>query len=139
MSKIMALDNENIANTYARFGKVIDHGKGAICYDEEGNKLIDFTAGIGVNSLGFCDPTWVKAVSEQAAKLQHVSNLYYSEPQVLLAKALTKKTGMAKVFFGNSGAEANECAIKAARKYGNDKSGKFLFSKFVPFGSSVSY
>jgi len=119
----MALDNENIANTYARFGKVIDHGKGAICYDEEGNKLIDFTAGIGVNSLGFCDPTWVKAVSEQAAKLQHVSNLYYSEPQVLLAKALTKKTGMAKVFFGNSGAEANECAIKAARKYGNDKSG----------------
>lgn len=119
MNNYKAIDSENIANTYARADELLVSGKGVLCIDSNGRELIDFSSGIGVNSLGFCDDEWVKAVAGQAAALQHVSNLFYSEPQIKLAKALTGRTGMSKVFFANSGAEANECAIKTARKYGN--------------------
>lgn len=117
-------DKAYIANTYNRFDLVLEKGKGATCWDASGKELIDFTAGIGVNSLGFCNDKWVKAVRAQAGKLQHVSNLYYTEPAVTLAEKLCVRTGMKKAFFGNSGAEANEGAIKVARKYSFDKYGK---------------
>ncbi len=116
--EIKKYDSECIAGTYGRFDMAADHGKGATCISADGQEYIDFTSGIGVNSLGFCNDAWVKAVTEQAGKLQHVSNLYYTEPQVRLAKALTERTGMKKAFFCNSGAEANEFAIKVARKFG---------------------
>lgn len=116
--EIKALDKERIASTYARHDMTADHGKGVYCYDKDGKEYVDFTAGIGVNCLGYCDEGWIKAVTEQLCKLQHSSNLYYTEPQVKAAKMLTDRTGMKKVFFGNSGAEANEAAIKTARKYG---------------------
>ena len=103
--------------TYSRFDAALTHGKGALAYDVNEKEYIDFTSGIGVNALGFCDGGWVKAVTEQALKLQHISNLYYSPVQIQLAKTLCEKTGFDKVFFTNSGAEANECAIKLARKY----------------------
>ena len=109
-----------IMHTYGRFPIALDHGKGATLWDTEGKKYIDLTSGIGVNSLGYCDLDWAEAVSEQAHKLQHSSNLYYTAPCGKLAKKLCKRTGMSKVFFGNSGAEANEGAIKAARKYSVD-------------------
>ena len=109
-----------IMHTYGRFSIALDHGKGATLWDTEGKKYIDLTSGIGVNSLGYCDLDWAEAVSEQAHKLQHTSNLYYTAPCGKLAKKLCKRTGMSKVFFGNSGAEANEGAIKAARKYSVD-------------------
>lgn len=102
---------------YGRFDVALVSGKGALAYDESGKEYIDFTSGIGVNSLGYCDDGWVEAVAGQAGKLQHISNLYYSPVQTELAKALCQKTGYGKVFFTNSGAEANECAIKLARKY----------------------
>lgn len=108
-----------IAHTYDRYNKLIVSGKGALCTDSEGNSLIDFTSGIGVNSLGFSDDEWIAAVSSQAASLQHISNLYYTAPQIRLAEKLTARTGMKKVFFANSGTEANECAVKTARKFGN--------------------
>lgn len=110
-------------NTYARFDLLIESGKGAICRDEKGNEYVDFTSGIGVNCLGWCDDEWADAVSAQAHKLNHTSNLYYTEPCALLAQKLCERTGYAKVFFGNSGAEANEGAIKLARKYSYDKYG----------------
>ena len=119
---IKTTDQEKIVGTYARYDMVADHGKGAVCVDEEGKEYIDFTAGIGVNSLGFCDDGWVRAVTKQLKKLQHVSNLFYTEPQTRVAEILTARTGLCKVFFSNSGAEANEVAIKAARKYSNNKS-----------------
>lgn len=122
MSDLKSKDKQYIVNSYGRFDKAIIQGKGAVCTDIEGNELIDFTSGIGVNCLGFCDDEWVKAVSEQAGRLQHISNLFYTEPMIELAEKLTKRAGMSKVFFANSGAEANECAIKAARKYGNTRS-----------------
>jgi acetylornithine/N-succinyldiaminopimelate aminotransferase len=118
-SKIKKLDNEKIAHTYGRFDVAIVEGDGARCIDAEGNKYIDFTSGIGVNSLGFCDDGWIGAVTEQLNTLQHVSNLYYTEPQVRVADYLTEATHFEKVSFANSGAEANEAAIKVARKYGN--------------------
>ena len=117
-------DKEYVLNTYGRFPLAIARGEGARCFDEEGREYIDFTSGIGVNSLGFCDEGWVCAISEQAATLQHTSNLYYTEPCVKLAKTLCERTGMKKVFFANSGAEANEGAIKAARKYSYMKYGE---------------
>lgn len=120
---IKKTDQEKIVGTYARYDMVADHGKGAVCVDEDGKEYIDFTAGIGVNSLGFCDDGWVKAVTKQLKKLQHVSNLFYTEPQARVADILTDRTGMKKAFFANSGAEANEVAIKAARKYSNNKYG----------------
>lgn len=121
-SNIKQLDGEKIINTYSRFDLVLKAGKGAIATDENGKQLVDFTSGIGVTALGYCDDDWVEVVAAQAATLQHTSNLYYTEPQVRLADALTSRSGMKKVFFANSGAEANECAIKAARKYGNSRS-----------------
>ncbi len=118
------MDAAYIAHTYGRNDIVADHGKGAILTDEEGREYVDFTSGIGVNCLGYCDDGWVQAVCRQAATLSHVSNLYYSRPMAELAKLLCEKTGCQKVFFGNSGAEANEGAIKAARKYSFDHYGK---------------
>ncbi|MFI3168002.1 MAG: acetylornithine/succinylornithine family transaminase [Bacillota bacterium] len=117
-------DKQSIASTYARFNLEITSGKGAICYDEKGKEYIDLTTGIGVNAFGFCDVKWQQAVAKQAGTLQHISNLYYTKPCVELANLLTAKSGMKKVFFGNSGAEANECAIKVARKYACEKHGK---------------
>lgn len=117
------LDNEYVANTYARFDLDIHRGHGATCYDMAGKEYVDFTSGIGVNSLGFCDLGWISAVTEQLMKVQHISNLYYTKPGALLAQELCCRTSMKNVFFANSGAEANEGAIKAARKYSSDKYG----------------
>ena len=124
MSQIMIDDKENILNTYKRFNVVLTKGNGSILVDEDGKEYIDFSSGIGTNIYGVCDKEWIDAVCQQAKKIQHTSNLYYSEPQVKLAKLLCEKTGMKKVFFSNSGAESNECAIKAARKYSYDKYGE---------------
>ena len=121
---IKKLDDTYVMHTYGRYNVAIDHGKGAICYDPAGKSYIDFTSGIGVNSLGFADEGWVAAVTAQLNKLQHISNLYYTEPCVLAAKLICEKSGMKKVFFGNSGAEANEGVIKAARKYSFQKYGE---------------
>lgn len=122
--QIQTLDKERIVGTYGRFDLAIDHGKGSRCFDVDGKEYIDFTSGIGVNCLGYCNDGWVKAVTDQLMKLQHCSNLFYSEPQVKVAEALTDRTGMSKVFFGNSGAEANEASIKTARKYGTTTKGE---------------
>ncbi len=111
------LDNKYIANTYARFPLELVSGKGALAKDADGREYIDLGSGIAVNIFGFCDEPWQKAVTEQLGKLQHTSNLYYTKPCAELAEMMCTKTGMKKVFFVNSGAEANECAVKAARKY----------------------
>ncbi len=121
--KVIARDSAYVLGTYGRAPLVIEEGLGLCARTPEGAEYLDFTSGIGVNSLGFCDADWAFAVSNQANKLQHISNLYYTNPCTKLAKALCTRTGMAKVFFGNSGAEANEGAIKAARKYSFDKYG----------------
>lgn len=134
-TEIQKLDQEKIVGTYSRYDMVADHGKGAKCVSVDGKEYIDFTAGIGVNCLGFCDDGWVEAVTAQLKKLQHVSNLFYSEPQVKAADLLTKKTGLKKVFFGNSGAEANEAAIKTARKYGTTQRGDHV-NKIISLANS---
>ena len=133
--EIKKLDQEKIVGTYSRYDMVADHGKGAKCVSVDGKEYIDFTAGIGVNCLGFCDDGWVEAVTAQLKKLQHVSNLFYSEPQVKAADLLTKRTGLKKVFFGNSGAEANEAAIKTARKYGTTQRGVHV-NKIISLANS---
>ena len=120
---IKQTDKEYIAGTYARFPVTIVSGKGSLLTDDEGKTYIDMGSGIAVNSFGASDDVWVRAVTEQLGKIQHTSNLYYTEPCARLAKMLCERTGMKKVFFGNSGAEANECAIKAARKYAAEKNG----------------
>lgn len=107
-----------VANTYGRFDVALEHASGAEYTDEAGKKYIDFGTGIGVTLFGAQDPSWTSAVIEQLNTLGHTSNLYYTAPQTKLAKILCERTGMKKVFFGNSGAEANECALKIARKYG---------------------
>ena len=117
------LDNQYVAHTYGRFPVEIVAGKGSLVYDETGKEYIDLGTGIAVNSFGVSDDAWIAAVTEQLGKFQHTSNLYYTEPCARLAQMLCEATGMKKVFFGNSGAEANECAIKAARKYAQDKYG----------------
>ncbi len=118
-------DEQNyLMHTYGRFNAALVSGKGATAKDVDGKEYIDFTSGIGVNSLGYCDEGWVKAVTAQAGTLQHISNLYFSPMQVEVAKKLCTLTGMDKVFLCNSGAEANECAIKIARKYSYDKYGE---------------
>ena len=122
--KVIKRDNEYVLHTYNRNPVVLEKGHGLYAEGPEGQKYLDFTSGIGVNSLGYCDLAWAEAVSQQAHKLQHASNLYYTAPCGKLAKKLCKRTGMSKVFFGNSGAEANEGAIKAARKYSVDHYGK---------------
>ena len=120
---ITSIDKEYVAGTYGRFPVEIVSGKGSVFVGSDGKEYIDLGTGIGVTCFGTGDEEWVAAVTAQAAKLQHTSNLYYTEPCALLAKALCEKTGMKKVFFGNSGAEANECAIKVARKYSAQKKG----------------
>lgn len=116
-------DQKYIASTYNRFPIAIASGKGSLLYDTDGKEYIDLGTGIAVNTFGVSDPIWAAAVSAQLLQVQHTSNLYYTEPCAALAALLCEKTGMKKVFFGNSGAEANECAIKAARKYGAEKRG----------------
>ncbi len=123
MSNIKALDAKYIAGTYGRLPVEIVSGKGSVVFDENGKEYIDMGSGIGVTAFGLCDDKWVAAVEAQLAKVQHMSNLYYTEPCVRLAELLCERTGMSKVFFGNSGAEANECAIKVARKYAAEKKG----------------
>lgn len=118
------LDKLFVANTYARFPVEISSGKGSYLYSPDGKEYIDMGSGIGVTAFGIADPIWNNAVIEQLNKVQHTSNLYYTEPCARLAKMLCERTGMKKVFFGNSGAEANECAIKVARRYGELKKGK---------------
>lgn len=120
---IKELDKKYIANTYARFPIEIVRGEGSKLYDDQGKEYIDMGTGIGVSVFGVGDKEWIEAVTEQLNTLQHTSNLYYSSPCVNLAEILCEKTGAKKVFFSNSGAEANECAIKAARKYAADKKG----------------
>ena len=120
---IKAIDKEYVANTYARFPVQIVSGKGSLVWDETGKEYIDMGSGIGVTAFGIGDEAWKAAVVEQLGKVQHMSNLYYTEPCALLAQLLCEKTGMKKVFFCNSGAEANECAIKTARKYAFGKKG----------------
>ena len=117
MADIKRNDSTYIANTYARFPLEIVRGKGAVAYDETGKRYLDLGAGIAVNSFGYADEVWQQAVIAQVQTLQHTSNLYYTEPCVKLAKMLCERTGMCRVFFSNSGAEANECAIKTARRY----------------------
>ncbi len=114
---IQELDKSYIAETYTRLPLLAQRGKGAAIYDETGKEYLDLGSGIGVNAFGACDEEWISAVTAQLQQLQHLSNLYYTEPQAKLAALLCEKTGMKKTFFTNSGAEANECAIKAARKY----------------------
>ena len=120
---IIARDDANVLHTYGRSPIALVEGRGMYARDAEGREYLDFTSGIGVNALGFCHPAWVQAVSAQAARLQHTSNLYYTEPCGALAEELCRRTGLDAVFFGNSGAEANEGAIKAARKYSVDTYG----------------
>ena len=123
MSELKTIDKEYVANTYARFPVELVSGKGSLVWDEAGKEYIDMGSGIGVTAFGIADDAWVAAVTEQLGKLQHMSNLYYTEPCAMLAKMLCERSGMKKVFFCNSGAEANEGAIKAARKYAAEKKG----------------
>lgn len=122
--ELKALDDAYIMHTYTRFPVDIDHGEGATLYSLSGRKYIDFTSGIGVNALGYGNEKWMAAITAQIGKLGHISNLFYTQPGPLLAKELCTRSGMDKVFFGNSGAEANEAMIKVARKYSFDKYGK---------------
>lgn len=115
---------EHIVNSYGRLDPVIVHGEGVYLYDTKENEYLDFTSGIGVSSLGYGHEKWVEATSNQLKTLAHASNIFYTEPSVKLAKELTEKANMSKVFFANSGAEANEGAIKLARKYSYDKYGQ---------------
>lgn len=123
MRSVKETDKEYIAGTYVRFPVVITGGKGSLVTDEDGKEYIDLGTGIAVNTFGVADDEWIKAVTAQLSKVQHTSNLYYTEPAARLAETLCGRTGFKKVFFSNSGAEANECAIKAARKYAATKKG----------------
>ena len=121
---IKALDSQYVMHTYGRFPVALDHGEGARLYSPEGREYIDFTSGIGVSDLGYGNQPWVDAITAQAKKLGHASNLFYTEPCARLAEILCKRTGMSNVFFANGGGEANEGMIKLARKYSFDKYGK---------------
>ena len=116
--------NEHVMGTYGRYPLVLEKGEGRSAFDEDGKSYIDFGSGIGTNSLGYCDDDWAEAVCKQARLVQHTSNYYYTKIQADFADKLSEVTGYEKMFFGNSGAEANECAIKIARKYSFDKYGK---------------
>ena len=120
---IKEIDNKYVANTYARFPLTLVKGKGSVVWDDEGKEYIDLGTGLAVNSFGVADDEWISAVTAQLGTLQHTSNLFYSEPCAILAQMLCERTGMKKVFFSNSGAEANECAIKTARKWGEINKG----------------
>ena len=123
MESIISIDKEYVAGTYGRFPVELVAGKGSVVKDLSGKEYIDMGSGIGVTAFGFADEIWTGAVTAQLMKLQHTSNLYYTQPCAKLARVLCEKTGMKKVFFSNSGAEANECAIKVARKYSAQKKG----------------
>ena len=123
-NELKNLTHQYVMNTYGRFPVAIDYGKGACLYDFEGNEYVDFTSGIGVTDLGYGYQPWVDAITAQAGKLNHVSNLFYTEPSARLAEILCKRTGESCVFFANGGGEANEGMIKLARKYSFDKYGK---------------
>ena len=123
MDSIISLDQTYVAGTYGRFPVHLTAGKGSLLTGADGKQYIDLTSGIGVTAFGTADEDWVAAVTRQLSQLQHVSNLYYTDPCAKLAQLLCQRTGMKKVFFCNSGAEANECAIKYARKYSMDKKG----------------
>lgn len=116
--------NKYVMPSYGRYDLVLDSGSGRQAVDENGKEYIDFGSGIGTNSLGYCNENWVRAICDQAHKIQHTSNYYYTKVQADFAKALCETAGYTDMFFGNSGAEANECAIKIARKYSFDKYGK---------------
>lgn len=133
---ITSNDKQFVANTYARFPIELVSGKGAILKDSNGKEYIDLGSGIAVNIFGVADDEWQKAVTHQLSVLPHTSNLYYSEPCSTLAELLCERTGMKKVFFSNSGAEANECAIKVARKYAFDKYGDESHSTIITLKNS---
>ena len=122
--EIKSLDEQYVMHSYSRFPVAVDRGKGAVLWDMDGREYIDFTSGIGVTSLGHGDEGWLKAVTGQAAKLGHISNLFYTEPYARAARALCQGAGMSNAMFANSGAEANEAMIKLARKWSFDKYGK---------------
>ncbi|MCR5042340.1 MAG: acetylornithine transaminase [Clostridia bacterium] len=128
-------DKKYIASTYARYDVEIAYGKGSLMYGYDGREFIDLTSGIGVNVFGTADPEWLEAVTSQLSKVAHTSNLYYTAPDGELARLLCEKTGMSKAFFCNSGAEANECAIKAARKYSAQTKGEEFYN-IITFESS---
>ncbi|MBE6663960.1 MAG: acetylornithine/succinylornithine family transaminase [Ruminococcaceae bacterium] len=128
MQSFKEKDKQYIANTYGRFDVEIVSGKGSLVYDINGREYIDLSSGIAVNTLGMADDAWANAVYEQLKKCQHTSNLYYSEPCVRLAEILCTRTGAKKVFFGNSGAEANECAIKVSRLWGAQNKGSEYYN-----------
>ena len=131
MKNYYEIDKKYVANTYSRYDLMFTHGKGAYLYDENEKPYIDLASGIAVNGFGICDETWQDAVITQVKTLAHTSNLYYTKPQIELANILCEKTGFSRVFFSNSGAEANECAIKTARKYASDisdKKGKYIIT-----------
>ena len=125
---LKTLDSTFVAPTYRRFPLEIVSGSGSVVFDEKGSRYIDLTSGIGVTAFGVADPVWQEAVTAQIGLVQHMSNLYYTAPCAKLAALLCEKTGFGKVFFSNSGAEANECAIKVARKYAADKHGSDRFT-----------
>lgn len=123
-NSVKDIDKKYVMNTYNRYDLEIVEGMGVNAYDADGKEYLDLSSGIGVNSLGYCEMGWVASVTQQVCRLNHTSNLFYSQPNALLAKTLCERTGYDKVFFANSGAEANEGAIKLARKYSFDKYGK---------------
>lgn len=127
-AELQRQDQQYLAQTYARFPIALAKGKGCEVWDVEGKHYLDFTSGIGTNSLGWADDTWLQAITQQAATLQHTSNLYYTEPCIQLAQTLCRTSGQIRAFFCNSGAEANEGAIKAARKYSRDRYGDNRFT-----------
>ena len=122
--ELQTLDRQYVMQTYGRFPVAADHGKGATVWDVAGKEYIDFASGIGVNSVGYGNEAWQAAINGQAAKLGHISNLFYSEPYILLAQRLCQRSGMSNAFFANGGGEANEGMIKLARKWSFDKYGK---------------
>ena len=122
--ELQTLDRQYVMQTYGRFPVAVDHGKGATVWDVAGKEYIDFASGIGVNSVGYGNEAWQAAINGQAAKLGHISNLFYSEPYILLAQRLCQRSGMSNAFFANGGGEANEGMIKLARKWSFDKYGK---------------
>ncbi len=119
--QLIQMDKENVVQSYGRFPIVFDHASGSRLYDSDGKEYIDFMSGIGVLSIGHANPAWIGAITKQASNVGHVSNYYYTEPYITLAHRVCEASGMKQMIFGNSGAEANEAAIKIARKYSNDK------------------
>ena len=135
-SSIIELEQKYVVQTYARPELVFTHGEGAYLFDAEGNRYLDFASGIAVIALGHADSEWVQAVCEQAARLAHVSNLYHTAPQAQLAQRLVESSFADRVFFCNSGSEANEAALKFARKYARQRASATDKTKIVAFSGS---